>query len=385
MKATLEQLLKPTIKTDIQSLLTAYSTNSATELYTLKLTNDVRYQDKIDNRFTISAIIQTGDDRPTGTKDVMAWNKALMMIFRVDVNYVQQFAGLIRDYCTITQDRVATVTDTRDVEPSESDITYQYRVSWQSAKPQGEPYSIIVKAQDNQAYAEESIMVREFVVIGSIFYSTNIPMEDSSFSIYLQNGTEPDLDTRVWLNAVEDDWNEAVGELKLSNIYQANSSMLTTWLSVHPATNYPVGTVLKVTLTESSTIVYKMVLTTGTQPHFEYYPLLGRIKGQANIQPAFTPTKIVGQDIPKYDLDAVSRTKAFSVQRILNDVVHNYLLSLYYSSDTATKFDCKIKLTVTSLSIAKEYNAKISNIGYDDDPTETISFSVIILDEVVGT
>lgn len=385
MKATLEQLLKPAIKADIQSLLTAYSANSATELYTLKLSNDLRHQDKTDDRFTISAIIQTGDDRPTGTKDVMAWNKALMMIFRVDVNYVQQFAGLIRDYCTITQDRVATVTDTRDVEPSESDIAYQYRISWQSAKPQGEPYSIIVKAQSNQAYTEESIMVREFVVIGSIFYSTNIPMEDSSFSIYLQNGTEPDLDTRTWLNATEDDWNESVGELKLSNIYQANSSMLTTWLSVHPATDYPVGTVLKVTLTESSTVVYKMVTTTGTKPHFEYYPLLGRIKGQANIQPAFTPTKIVGQDIPKYDLDAVTRTKVFSVQRILNDVVHDYLLNLYYSSDTATKFDCRIKLTVTSLSIAKEYNAKISNIGYDDDPTETISFSVIILDEVVGT
>ena len=384
MKATLEQLLKPIIKADIQSLLTAYASNSTTEEYTIKLANDLRYQDKTDNRFSISSVIQTGDDRPTGTKDVMAWNKSLMMIFRVDVNYIQSFAGILRDYCTLTQDRVASATDTRDTEPAESDITYQYRISWQSSKPQGEPYSVVVKAQAGFDYKEESIMVRDFVVIGSIFYSTNIPMEDQAFYINLENGTEPDLDTRAWLNAIEDDWNEAVGELKLSNIYQTNLSMLTTWLSVHPATDYPVGTVLKATLTESSTIVYKIVGTTGTQPHFEYYPLLGRIRGQSAIQPALTPTKLVGQDVPKYDLDAVGRTKAFSVQRILNDLLHNYLLNLFYSVDTATKFDCQVKITVTSLSITKYYNAKISGVNYDDDPTETISFSVLLLDEIVS-
>lgn len=385
MKATLEQLLKPTIKTDIQSLLTAYSANSATEHYTLKLSNDLRHQDKTDDRFTISAIIQTGDDRPTGTKDVMAWNKALMMIFRVDVNYVQQFAGMIRDYCTITQDRVATATDTRDTEPSESDITYQYRISWQSAKPQGEPYSIIVKAQNNQTYNEESIMVREFVVIGSIFYSTNIPMEDSSFSIKLLTGAAPNQATNTWQTTTEAIWNETSEVLKVSKYVESLSSLITL-LSVYPATVYAPYTCLKITVAEASTyVVYELAVASGTLPVYSYVPLLGRIKGQANIQPAFTPTKIVGEDVPKYDLDAVTRTKVFSVQRILNDVVHDYLLNLYYSSDTATKFDCRIKLTVTSLSIAKEYNAKISNIGYDDDPTETISFSVIILDEVVGT
>ena len=384
MKATIEQLLKPIIKADIQSLLTAYATNSTTEEYTLKVANDIRHQDKMDDMFSISAVITTGDDRPNGTKDIMAWNKSLMMIFRVPVNYIQEFAGLIKDYCDATWDRVSTATDTRNTEPTQADIAYQYRFTWQSAKPQGEPYSIVVKALPNSDYKEESIMVREFVVIGSMFYSSNVPMDDQTFSLELQNGTEPDLDTRVWLSAVEDDWNEAVGVLKLSNIYQTNLSMLASWLSVHPATDYPVGTVLKATLTESSTVVYKIVGTTGTQPHYEYYPLLGRIKGQAAIQPAFNPTKLVDQDTPEYDLDAVARTKGFSVYRILGDVLHNHLLNLFYTSDTATKFDCKIKMTVTSLSITKYFNAKISNVSYDDSPNEVISFSIIILDEIVS-
>ena len=384
MKATIEQLLKPVIKEDIQSLLSAYAANSNTEEYSLKVANDIRHQDKEDNMFTISAVITTGDDRPNGTKDVMAWNKSLMMIFRVPVNYIQEFAGIIKDYCDATWDRVSTVTDTRDTEPAEADIAYQYRFTWLSAKPQGEPYSTIVKALPGNDYTEESLMVREFVVIGSMFYSSNVPMDDQAFSVALQIGTEPDLDTRVWLNAIEDDWNEAVGELKLSNIYQTNLSMLTTWLSGHPATNYPVGTVLKATLTESSTIVYKIVGTTGTQPHFEYIPLLGRFDDQAIIQPAFTPTKLVDQDTPEYDLDAVNRSKSFSVYRILNDVLHNHLLSLFYTSDTASKFDCIIKMTVASLSITKYYNAKITNISYKGTPNEIISFSVIILDEIAG-
>ena len=119
---------------------------SNTEEYSLKVANDIRHQDKEDNMFTISAVITTGDDRPNGTKDVMAWNKSLMMIFRVPVNYIQEFAGIIKDYCDATWDRVSTVTDTRDTEPAEADIAYQYRFTWLSAKPQGEPYSTIVKA-----------------------------------------------------------------------------------------------------------------------------------------------------------------------------------------------------------------------------------------------
>ena len=93
-------------------------------------------------------------------------------------------------------------------------------------------------------------------------------------------------------------------------------------------------------------------------------------------------TKLV--PTPEYDLDAVNRSKSFSVYRILNDVLHNHLLSLFYTSDTASKFDCIIKMTVASLSITKYYNAKITNISYKGTPNEIISFSVIILDEIAG-
>lgn len=382
MKATIEQLLKPIIKADIQSLLTAYATNSATELYTLKLTNDIRHQDKNDSLFTISSIITTGDDRPSGTKDVMAWNKSLMLIFRVDVNYIQQFAGIIKDYCDATWDRVSSVTDTRDTQPSDSDITYQYRFTWQSAKPQGEPYSIVVKANSSE-YNEQSIMVREFVVIGSIFYSSNLPMEDSTFSIYLENGTEPDPSTNTWENSTEEVWN-ATDESNRLSISVNDVAAYLAWAFAHPATGYDTYTALRVFFVDTSLYYYKLAVASGTMPTYAYIPLLGRIKGQSNLAPAFTPTKLVEQTIPKYDLDAVGRTKAFSVQRILNNVLHDHLLNLYYSSDSATMFDCVVKMTVASLSISKYYNAKINGINYDDDPTETISFSVIILDEIVS-
>ena len=383
MKATLEQLLKPIIKADIQSLLTAYASNSTTEAYALKLANDLRHQDKEDNRFSISSVIQTGDDRPTGTKDVMAWNKSLMMIFRVDVNYIQKFAGILRDYCTLTQDRVASATDTRDTEPAENDITYQYRISWQSSKPQGEPYSVVVKAQAGLEYKEESIMVRDFVVIGSIFYSTNIPMEDSTFSIGMQTGTAPDQTTNTW------ETSDATTYAATDEILRVEKSIsgiadLSALLVTFPATGYVPYTIMRIFVVDESMYFYKLAIASGTVPVISYVPLLGRIRGQSAIQPALTPTKLVGQDIPKYDLDAVGRTKAFSVQRILNNLLHNYLLNLFYSADTATKFDCQVKVTVTSLSITKYYNAKISGINYDDDPTETISFSVLLLDEIVS-
>ena len=44
MKATIEQLLKPVIKEDIQSLLSAYAANSNTEEYSLKVANPVSGQ-----------------------------------------------------------------------------------------------------------------------------------------------------------------------------------------------------------------------------------------------------------------------------------------------------------------------------------------------------
>ncbi len=383
MKATIEQLLKPIIKADIQSLLTAYATNSTTEEYTLKVANDIRHQDKLDDMFSISAVITTGDDRPNGTKDIMAWNKSLMMIFRVPVNYIQEFAGLIKDYCDATWDRVSTATDTRDTEPTEADIAYQYRFTWQSAKPQGEPYSIVVKALPNSDYKEESIMVREFVVIGSMFYSSNVPMDDQSFSVYLQTGTAPDPSTNTWENSDEEAYNTADDELKVS-ISVDDAAGYIAWAVAHPATGYDTYTVLRVFFVDTSNYLYKIAIASGTNPTYGYVPLLGRIKGQAAIQPAFNPTKLVDQDTPEYDLDAVARTKGFSVYRILGDILHNHLLNLFYTSDTATKFDCVIKMTVTSLSITKYFNAKISNVSYDDSPNEVISFSIIILDEIVS-
>lgn len=383
MKATIEQLLKPVIKEDIQSLLSAYAANSNTEEYSLKVANDIRHQDKEDNMFTISAVITTGDDRPNGTKDVMAWNKSLMMIFRVPVNYIQEFAGIIKDYCDATWDRVSTVTDTRDTEPAEADIAYQYRFTWLSAKPQGEPYSTIVKALPGNDYTEESLMVREFVVIGSMFYSSNVPMDDQSFSLALQTGTEPDQATNTWENSTITIYNLTDVTKRVEKTINALAD-LSALLVSFPATGYVQNTVMRIFVLDESMNVYKEAKAASTKPTYEYIPLLGRFDDQAVIQPAFTPTKLVDQDTPEYDLDAVNRSKSFSVYRILNDVLHNHLLSLFYTSDTASKFDCIIKMTVASLSITKYYNAKITNISYKGTPNETISFSVIILDEIAG-
>lgn len=383
MKATIEQLLKPVIKEDIQSLLSAYAANSNTEEYSLKVANDIRHQDKEDNMFTISSVITTGDDRPNGTKDVMAWNKSLMMIFRVPVNYIQEFAGIIKDYCDATWDRVSTVTDTRDTEPAEADIAYQYRFTWLSAKPQGEPYSTIVKALPGNDYTEESLMVREFVVIGSMFYSSNVPMDDQAFSVALQTGTTPDPDTNTWATSDVSTYESTDELLRVKKTVNGLLDIHALLVSF-PATGYVPYTCMRIFVVDLSSYVYKIAIAASTKPTYEYIPLLGRFDDQAVIQPAFTPTKLVDQDTPEYDLDAVNRSKSFSVYRILNDVLHNHLLSLFYTSDTASKFDCIIKMTVASLSITKYYNAKITNISYKGTPNETISFSVIILDEIAG-
>jgi len=58
MMKTIEQLLKPIIKGDLQELLDQAGIEG--DKYTLKLTNDLRQQQISDDRFTISAIFKTG-------------------------------------------------------------------------------------------------------------------------------------------------------------------------------------------------------------------------------------------------------------------------------------------------------------------------------------
>lgn len=382
-KKTIEQLLKPVIGASIQALLTAHAENTSSEAYTLKLANDIRHQDKTDTKFTIPAVIQTGDDRPTGTRDVMAWNKSVMIICRVPVNYVQDFGAVIKTFIDETFDRVYEVTDSRDSEPSESDITYQYRFVWSAAKPQGEPRSVVVKADlETREYATESIQVVEFIIIGSILYSSNLPMEDQAFYLNIETGTEPDQDTNTWTTSDVTTY-EATNELLRVDKTVNGLADISALLVSFPATGYAPYTCMRIFVVDLSSYVYKLAVASGTKPVYTYVPLLGRIKSSKNIQPTFNVSKLAEETEKEYDLDSVGRVKTLTVQRILDNALHNYLVLMYYTSDTATKFDCQVRMTVTSLSIDKKYNAKITGLSYDDDTSEIISFSIIILDEIV--
>lgn len=383
-KKTIEQLLKPVIAASIQSLLTAHAENTTTEEYTLKLANDIRHQDKEDNKFTIPAVIQTGDDRPTGTKDVMAWNKSIMIVCRIDVNYVQNFGAVIKTFADETFDRVYEVTDSRDSEPAESDITYQYRFVWSSAKPQGEPRSVSVKAATaNSEYTKESIQVVDFVIVGSILYSSNLPMEDQAFYLNIQTGTAPDETTNTWNNSTIEIYEGTDPSLQVDKSVNSIADVAAL-LVTFPATGYAPYTCMRIFLVDTSTYVYKLAVASGTKPVLSYVPLLGRIKSNKNIQPVFNVSKLAEETEKEYDLDSVGKVKTLTIQRILDDLLHNYLVLMYYTVDTATKFDCQVRMTVSSLSIDKKYNAKITGINYDDDVSEIISFSIIILDEIVS-
>ena len=105
-------------------------------------------------------------------------------------------------------------------------------------------------------------------------------------------------------------------------------------------------------------------------------------EGAASLDPAFQSTLLVDQDLPEVDCVGDTHVQAFRVTRVPGDPVQDYILGLFYGSRTAISFDVVAKVVVTSLSITKTYNAKLSGIKQlRVQDGENLQFTVTMLDE----
>ena len=380
-KYTIEQLLKSVVAQDIQSVLTAHATNTSTAAYELKLANDLRYQSKEDTIRMISAVIQTGAGTRSKSKDILEWKKTFAITFRVDASYAQNLLAVLETYCSATSNYINTVTDTRDSEPAESDITYKYYFNWGFAQKTGEPYTIDVKAETNLlGITTESRQVQIVYLSGDLYYSVGVPLEDHKVYFEIQTGTEPG--PNIWASSTEAYWNAA-------DPTERTHVTVETMNDLPAATGYAEGFALRFDFTSfPGSYGYARAEADGTVPVYEYVALLGLADPVTTLVPTFSPTVLVEKvpNVAEYDLQSVTRTKAYTVSRILGNALHDYIMRLYFTDDTATKFDINMRLTVTSLTIDNKYKAKIGNVQYNEQGmNETISFSVTIVEPLIET
>jgi hypothetical protein len=334
----------------------------------------------------ISAVIQTGAGTRSKSKDILEWKKTFAITFRVDASYAQNLLAVLETYCSATSNYINTVTDTRDSEPAESDITYKYYFNWGFAQKTGEPYTIDVKAETNLlGITTESRQVQIVYLSGDLYYSVGVPLEDHKVYFEIQTGTEPG--PNEWNEATITLYNLTDAELREQG-YIEYLADLAAYLLAHPATGYDAYTVLRISVGETASYVYYVAEPDGTVPVIEYTPLLGLVDPVTTLVPTFSPTFLVEKvpNVAEYDLQSVTRTKAYTVSRILGNALHDYIMRLYFTDDTATKFDINMRLTVTSLTIDNKYKAKIGNVQYNEQGmNETISFSVTIVEPLIET
>jgi len=187
-KQTIEQLMKTTIAAAIQQLL-----NTEGSGYTINATNDIKFDNEAQTKKTISAIIKTGSGTRSDSEDFEAVSSLITIIFEVDLNYRQTFLAILNDYCTaVAISPSGTVTDDREFEPEEADITYQYNLSFGSAVPAGTPYERDVKATSDDRVDRETVTMDVVVLQGAIAYSENFYIHDRKFYVKI-SGTYQEL------------------------------------------------------------------------------------------------------------------------------------------------------------------------------------------------
>lgn len=374
---TIEQLLKPIIQQTIQTLLTGYSENTGSSLYTLKMANNLRFFDKNDTAKVIPAIIQGGTQKRSTTRDLLEWQKTFAINFRVEVNYLQEVMAILETYMMATNRYVSEVTDTRDHEPIESDVVYKYYFVWDFANKSGDPVFDEVKADSNNEGIERETRQFQYVYLsGSVYYSVGAPIDDHRFGIYLLSGTAPG--PNKWSGVSESDYNAATTKLDFGIAIDELT------VELPDATEYVTYSVGRVYLTTEEEYRYFKAVPDGVVDVYEYVPLLGKVQNQTQLQPSFNVTPLVNQGFPEYGLIASSFTKTYTVGRILGNVLHDFLMRKYFEGDTETKYDCQVEIKIISLNITKRHNAKLTNIVHiENEQGESIAFSVILLDEIV--
>lgn len=177
-KRTIEQLMKPVIKTDLLSLL------SGTD-YTLRIGNDIMHADSTDTKKTIVCVIRTGKGARSDIDGVVAIGSTLSLAFRIDQNYTQEFMKVLNSYCEASMQFYGSVTDDMEDEPQATTITYTYKLLWDTATA-GTPFNVQLKYDGTRTDINTESVPMTFVYLtGYIRYADKLFIDDEElfFSI----------------------------------------------------------------------------------------------------------------------------------------------------------------------------------------------------------
>lgn len=182
---TIEQLLKPVISAEIQTLLDAFEyadDDNNIVSRTLTIGNDLKYRGRSDTKTTIKGILKTTGGTRSDVPGITAVSSGISLYFNVDANWTQEFLAVLNLYCASTHNVVGSVTD--DIEDAgTSDITYSYVITWQNP---------VVQTVESESVNNESVRTALVLLQGTLNYSQQLAYHDETVSIkFLEtvNGT----------------------------------------------------------------------------------------------------------------------------------------------------------------------------------------------------
>ena len=348
---TIEQLLKTTIETALNAVTFGIYSR------TVYLTNDLRFHDKETTKEDIYGVIRTGRGVRSNIPGFNAVQSQVMLLLEVDANWLQPLLGCLNAYIKEMNGTVSTVTDTRDDETAEADITYSYRLEWDMPMPNaGAPYPVMCKASANDDGANyETANMMTITLTGVVTYSADQSLNDRT--IYIE-GT-----TFAWDASNIAYWN-ASGTVNSAYDVAGNNSANSSYLPTANASN-----------------IAGRVTYNGS---YSYYRSNGfrELEGVTNYGNQFLPThnSVAPMASQAQNLNFESYQIVHGITFIRNkaDAIHNMIAAIPYSNVAATTTDLSMRFDVTSLSVSSWQDVKITDLK----TSETGGFEVITLSVV---
>lgn len=355
---TIEQLLKPVIKGDLQALLTSAGVEGDT--YTLKLTNDFRHEEPSDDRFTIAGLIRTGDGTRTSVPGINALQSTIQIVLRVDVNYTQKLLSILNQFCRLTNANKYTVTDEQPEDPLAEILTYEYSINWNVPIPSGTQSDVVVKSNE-PGIKSETISVEHVIVTGTLTYSDSLKLDDEEVFFKIN---VPML-IQEWIDSDEAYWNSMSEDMR-------GTAEGTT----PPAENYADGFAMRI-FYDGWGYEYIKKRTRNTTA-LTYTKLLGITASAEDLTPSIETVNLIEEERMEINIIGDAQSMSIAVVRIPGDYVHDWLLRKMYEVRSETSFDAVMKHVVHSLDIEQsDIDVIISNVKkIKQAGFEYISFSL---------
>jgi hypothetical protein len=338
---TIEQLLTPLIKEDIQYLLNLENRETK---YTLLLTDNLNSQSKNNDKYDIQAVTQSGQGSLTQIPGTKAVQTPLQLIFQIPAYYQKDFIKIINTYILATNAVWSSVTDDLEDNDVATEEVYQYRLVWRAPIINGSPYNIQVKSDE---FDSESLSVVQLILTGEVIHTSSFAMDDEDFYIFLE---DVELEVNDWNSSDETTYNSTSEDMKESII---NTESFPSVPSGYPAANYPVGYMLKVSdgSLPESVVYYIIELETVIQD--TYVKIEGITSESEPLGPVINQTNLIDQYNTQKDVAGDNQTLNLTLAIQTSNILHERLLRLYYESRTSTSFDVLVKRVRKSLSIVQ--------------------------------